>query len=89
MMNREYLYDSIKKHIDSLLSLLLEGGYPPYVVDEVMDSFKRSYKVIFESRNSKDDNPYELRDKIMEMISASDIKEIKKKAMLQALKEVE
>lgn len=88
-MSREYLYNAVKEHIGSLLSLFLEGGCPPYVVDEVMDSFKRSYKVIFECRNSKDDSPFELRDKIMEMISASDIERTKKEAMLQALKEVE
>ena len=88
-MSREYLYDAVKEHIGSLLNLLLEGGYPPYVVDEVMDSFKKSYKVIFESRNSKDDNPFELRDKVIEMISISDIEEAKKEAMIKALKEVE
>ena len=88
-MSREYIYDEIKKHVGSLMSILLEGGYPPYVVDEVMDSFKRSYKVIFECRNSKDDNPFELRDKVMEMISTSDVEEVKKKAMLKALKEAE
>ena len=54
-----------------------------------MDSFKRSYKVIFECRNSGDDSPFELRDRVMEMISASDIEEAKKEAMLKALKEVE
>ena len=72
-MSHEYFYEEIRGHIRALIELFLEGGYPPSVIDEVMDNLKKAYKPLFEFRNGGDmKSIFKLRDEIITMISPAD-----------------
>ena len=84
-MSREYLYEEVGKHTRALIELFLEGGYPPYVIDEVMDNLKDAYKRIFKVMNSEQHSPFEIAEELIQLISQADIEQAKKNEILNEL----